>query len=83
MFFFVYIRSYEAMISGRLMEREWCVFLVTRFWKHGTGGRPNRTTADGFWKPAGSDRRSGSSGWGRRSCFTKGVRFAAVRRIGS
>lgn len=25
--------------------------------KHGSGGRPNRTTERGFWKATGSDRR--------------------------
>ncbi|KAK2665687.1 hypothetical protein Ddye_004261 [Dipteronia dyeriana] len=37
-------------------EREW-YFFVPRDRKHGSGGRPNRTTAHGFWKATGSDRR--------------------------
>ncbi|XP_042001662.1 NAC domain-containing protein 6-like [Salvia splendens] len=43
-------------------EREW-YFMVPRDRKHGGGGRPNRTTANGFWKATGSDRQihSGSS----------------------
>lgn len=39
-------------------EREW-YFMVPRDRKHGGGGgrRPNRTTANGFWKATGSDRQ--------------------------
>ncbi|KAK1373769.1 NAC domain-containing protein [Heracleum sosnowskyi] len=37
-------------------EREW-YFFVPRDTKHGSGGRPNRTTANGFWKATGSDRK--------------------------
>ncbi|RWR90606.1 NAC domain-containing protein 35-like protein [Cinnamomum micranthum f. kanehirae] len=36
-------------------EREW-YFLVPRDRKHSNGGRPNRTTENGFWKATGSDR---------------------------
>lgn len=41
-------------------EREW-YFYVPRDRKHGSGGRPNRTTENGFWKATGSDRRILSS----------------------
>lgn len=37
-------------------EREW-YFFVPRDRKHGSGGRPNRTTQKGFWKATGSDKR--------------------------
>jgi hypothetical protein len=37
-------------------EREW-YFFVPRDRKHGSGGRPNRTTQNGFWKATGSDRK--------------------------
>ncbi|KAK3020938.1 hypothetical protein RJ639_046594 [Escallonia herrerae] len=37
-------------------EREW-YFFVPRDRKHGSGGRPNRTTENGFWKATGSDRK--------------------------
>ncbi|KAJ4963505.1 hypothetical protein NE237_023444 [Protea cynaroides] len=37
-------------------EREW-YFFVPRDRKHGHGGRPNRTTAHGFWKATGTDRQ--------------------------
>ncbi|KAK4284899.1 hypothetical protein QN277_001670 [Acacia crassicarpa] len=37
-------------------EREW-YFFVPRDKKHGSGGRPNRTTQKGFWKATGSDRK--------------------------
>ncbi|EEF36639.1 NAC domain-containing protein, putative [Ricinus communis] len=37
-------------------EREW-YFFVPRDRRHGSGGRPNRTTANGFWKATGSDRK--------------------------
>lgn len=45
------------MISGlaTIGEREW-YFLVPRDRKHSNGGRPNRTTENGFWKATGSDR---------------------------
>ncbi|XP_057966363.1 NAC domain-containing protein 6 [Malania oleifera] len=42
-----------AKIDG---EREW-YFFVPRDRKHGSGGRPNRTTENGFWKATGSDRQ--------------------------
>ncbi|KAG6712107.1 hypothetical protein I3842_05G088900 [Carya illinoinensis] len=41
---------------ARIGEREW-YFFVPRDRKHGSGGRPNRTTETGFWKATGSDRR--------------------------
>ncbi|KAJ9189463.1 hypothetical protein P3X46_000754 [Hevea brasiliensis] len=37
-------------------EREW-YFFVPRDRRHGSGGRPNRTTVNGFWKATGSDRK--------------------------
>lgn len=37
-------------------EREW-YFFVARDTRHGSGGRPNRTTEKGFWKATGSDRK--------------------------
>ncbi|PHT36117.1 putative NAC domain-containing protein 94 [Capsicum baccatum] len=37
-------------------EREW-YFFVPRYRKHGSGGRPNRTTQKGFWKATGSDKK--------------------------
>ncbi|XP_065865200.1 NAC domain-containing protein 6 [Euphorbia lathyris] len=37
-------------------EREW-YFFVPRDRRHGSGGRPNRTTGNGFWKATGSDRK--------------------------
>lgn len=37
-------------------EREW-YFFVPRDRKHGSGGRPNRTTQKGFWKATGSDKK--------------------------
>ncbi|OWM84004.1 hypothetical protein CDL15_Pgr004435 [Punica granatum] len=42
-----------AKING---EREW-YFFVPRDKKHGSLGRPNRTTENGFWKATGSDRK--------------------------
>ncbi|KAL9682181.1 hypothetical protein QQ045_013974 [Rhodiola kirilowii] len=41
---------------AKIGEREW-YFFVPRDRKLGTGGRPNRTTVNGFWKATGSDRR--------------------------
>ncbi|KAG8660072.1 NAC domain-containing protein 6 [Manihot esculenta] len=40
---------------AKIGEREW-YFFVPRERKHGHGGRPNRTTANGYWKATGSDR---------------------------
>ncbi|CAK9153919.1 unnamed protein product [Ilex paraguariensis] len=45
---------------AKIGEREW-YFLVPRDRKHGSGGRPNRTTKNGFWKATGSDRKIWSS----------------------
>ncbi|XP_031283451.1 NAC domain-containing protein 22-like [Pistacia vera] len=41
---------------SKVGEREW-YFFVPRDRKHGSGGRPNRTTEHGFWKATGSDRK--------------------------
>ncbi|PSS08248.1 NAC domain-containing protein [Actinidia chinensis var. chinensis] len=41
---------------AKMGEREW-YFFVPRDRKHGSGGRPNRTTETGFWKATGSDRK--------------------------
>ncbi|XP_076882059.1 NAC domain-containing protein 6-like [Bidens hawaiensis] len=41
---------------SKIGEREW-YFYVPRDRKHGSGGRPNRTTENGFWKATGSDRK--------------------------
>ncbi|KAL2254931.1 UNVERIFIED_CONTAM: NAC domain-containing protein 22 [Sesamum indicum] len=41
---------------AKIGEREW-YFFVPRDRKHGSGGRPNRTTEHGFWKATGSDRQ--------------------------
>ncbi|KAK7840145.1 nac domain-containing protein 35 [Quercus suber] len=41
---------------AKIGEREW-YFFVPRDRKHGSGGRPNRTTENGFWKATGSDRK--------------------------
>ncbi|PSS36582.1 NAC domain-containing protein [Actinidia chinensis var. chinensis] len=40
---------------AKVGEREW-YFFVPRDRRHGHGGRPNRTTKEGFWKATGSDR---------------------------
>ncbi|KAL8556577.1 hypothetical protein ACS0TY_004142 [Phlomoides rotata] len=41
---------------AKIGEREW-YFFVPRDRKHGSGGRPNRTTENGFWKATGSDKQ--------------------------
>ncbi|XAR59883.1 hypothetical protein NMG60_11015882 [Bertholletia excelsa] len=41
---------------AKVGEREW-YFFVRRDRRHGSGGRPNRTTGTGFWKATGSDRK--------------------------
>ncbi|KAL2459921.1 NAC domain containing protein 36 [Abeliophyllum distichum] len=41
---------------AKIGEREW-YFFVPRGTRHGSGGRPNRTTQNGFWKATGSDRK--------------------------
>ena len=56
---FVSIYKYDPWeLPGlaKVGEREW-YFFVPRDWKHGSGGRPNRTTENGFWKATGSDRK--------------------------
>ncbi|XP_050231733.1 NAC domain-containing protein 6 [Mercurialis annua] len=47
---------WELPGMARNGEREW-YFFVPRDRRHGSGGRPNRTTANGFWKATGSDRK--------------------------
>nr|GMC78352.1 NAC domain-containing protein 22-like [Ipomoea batatas] len=42
--------------ANNVGEREW-YFFVARDTRHGSGGRPNRTTEKGFWKATGSDRK--------------------------
>ncbi|GFQ01878.1 NAC domain-containing protein 72 [Phtheirospermum japonicum] len=41
---------------AKIGEREW-YFFVPRGKRNGSGGRPNRTTQNGFWKATGSDRQ--------------------------
>ncbi|CAK9149566.1 unnamed protein product [Ilex paraguariensis] len=41
---------------AKIEGREW-YFFVPRDKRHGHGGRPNRTTKNGFWKATGSDRQ--------------------------
>ncbi|XP_071692338.1 NAC domain-containing protein 6-like [Rutidosis leptorrhynchoides] len=41
---------------SKIGEREW-YFFVPRNKKLSNGGRPNRTTKNGFWKATGSDRK--------------------------
>ncbi|KAL3514951.1 hypothetical protein ACH5RR_021853 [Cinchona calisaya] len=41
---------------AKIGEREW-YFFVPRDRKHGSGGRPNRITKNGFWKATGTDRK--------------------------
>ncbi|KAH7518311.1 hypothetical protein FEM48_Zijuj09G0157900 [Ziziphus jujuba var. spinosa] len=47
---------FDIIGMAKIGEREW-YFFVPRDRKHGSGGRPNRTTEKGFWKATGSDRR--------------------------
>ncbi|XP_027179203.1 NAC domain-containing protein 22-like [Coffea eugenioides] len=47
---------WELPGMAKMGEREW-YFFVHRDRRHGHGGRPNRTTKDGFWKATGSDRQ--------------------------
>ncbi|KAH6768668.1 NAC domain containing protein 36 [Perilla frutescens var. frutescens] len=56
---FLNIYNYDPRDLPRMAkigEREW-YFFVPRDRKHGSGGRPNRTTENGFWKATGSDRQ--------------------------
>ncbi|XP_047943884.1 NAC domain-containing protein 6-like [Salvia hispanica] len=65
---FLNIYNYHPNELPRLAktgEREW-YFMVPRDRKHGGGGRPNRTTAHGFWKATGSDRQIVSSSGAKR-----------------
>ncbi|KAH9610469.1 hypothetical protein KSS87_018073 [Heliosperma pusillum] len=41
---------------AKIGEREW-YFFVPRDRKHNNGGKPNRTTENGYWKATGSDRK--------------------------
>lgn len=50
---------------AKIGEREW-YFFVHRDKRNGHGGRPNRTTENGFWKATGSDRSIRSSSEPRR-----------------
>ncbi|KAL5984191.1 NAC domain-containing protein [Asimina triloba] len=46
---------WELPALAKIGEREW-YFFVPRDRRHANGGRPNRTTENGFWKATGSDR---------------------------
>lgn len=65
-FFIVMIKHVKELMCcnetglAKIGEREW-YFFVPRDRKHGSGGRPNRTTETGFWKATGSDRQIVSS----------------------
>lgn len=48
--------NFNGIGLAKIGEREW-YFFVPRDRKHGSGGRPNRTTKHGFWKATGSDRK--------------------------
>ncbi|XP_074589829.1 NAC domain-containing protein 22-like [Curcuma longa] len=50
---------------AKIGEREW-YFFVPRDRRSGSRGRPNRTTARGFWKATGSDRLIRSAAKSRR-----------------
>ncbi|KAB5561515.1 hypothetical protein DKX38_006472 [Salix brachista] len=52
---YIYIFCFHPCLS-KVGEREW-YFFVPRDRKQSSGGRPNRTTQNGFWKATGSDRR--------------------------
>ncbi|XP_058098496.1 NAC domain-containing protein 6 [Magnolia sinica] len=47
---------WELPALAKIGEREW-YFFVPRDRRHANGGRPNRTTENGFWKATGSDRQ--------------------------
>ncbi|KAE8716842.1 chitinase family protein [Hibiscus syriacus] len=71
---------------SKIGEREW-YFFVPRDRKHGSGGRPNRTTEKGFWKATGSDRKIVSLsepksiiGLKKDSCVLKDVVLCKVYR---
>ncbi|XP_076925424.1 NAC domain-containing protein 6-like [Bidens hawaiensis] len=56
---FLNIYRYDPWVLPEMSmigEREW-YFFVPRNKKHGNGGRPTRTTTNGFWKATGSDRK--------------------------
>lgn len=55
-FFFFFFTRFCFTGLSKIGEREW-YFFVPRDRKHGSGGRPNRTTEHGFWKATGSDRK--------------------------